>query len=148
MPRASLRVLGLLVLSLVLEITISPARVAQGSVDCAYTPGPSVAVLDDSSYGATWSDDATDCKDFAVIADYSALFSAQPAIVPYGFLTFAPAAESFGAANATATGNPDSPTSSFVITVLAVNDPPDCDSAYAAPNTLWAPNHEMVDESA
>ena len=71
---------------------------------------------------------------FMVTSDNPSLFSAQPAISPTGTLTYTPAANANGTANVTVVlkddggtangGDDTSPTETFTITVVAVNNAP------------------------
>lgn len=123
---------------------------------CSFVVGEDVEVAEDSGdfVDAPWATDIMG-ENFVVTTDNDALFSVSPAIAlgdgeaEDGTLTFTPADEMFGVATVTVelfdADGVSCQVEEFTITVLPVNDPPECDAAFADPDFLWPPNHRMVE---
>jgi len=109
----------------------------------SFTPGTHVTVLEDSgAYSQPWAtnispgpNEASQTVAFQVIANTDpTLFSVQPAITPSGTLSFTPALNANGGASITVVLKDDGGTvnggvdtsaaQSFIINVVAANDPP------------------------
>ena len=134
------------------EITVN------GVVDipCGFVGGEDVEVAENSGeyFGEAWATEVSGA-DFVLSTDNDTLFSVLPEIalgdaeLADGTLTFTPATDAFGVAVVTVDLLDDAgevcQTDELIITVLPVNDPPNCDAAFADPDVLWPPNHRMVE---
>jgi hypothetical protein len=125
-------------------------------VECGFVGGEDVEVAENSGdyLGEAWATGVFGA-DFVLTTDNDALFSVLPEIalgdteLTDGTLIFTPAADAFGVAVVTVDLLDDPgeicQTEELVITIIPVNDPPDCEAALADPTVLWPPNHRMVE---